>query len=281
MSRESSNDSPSGSSKALYSCYDDESENGISDRRKRHKVENSHGSSTTKNEIKDEDLEKINPQSHYYSNSSVGFDYIRERVRNHKDEIDRLRKANTNILLSCHKKLHLVIDLDHTLLNTTSLSDMSPEEEYLKTQTDYCLQNIDAFKYELPPKHKMTKLRPFVRTFLKEASNMFDMYIYTAGSRPYALKMVELLGKDYFGSRVISRDDFNDSSKMKCLELMHGKESAVLILDDNMDAWTRENQSNLILMRKYLFFKSKSAAYNRNFKTLSELKTDEIDELSQ
>lgn len=35
-----------------------------------------------------------------------------------------------------HKKLYLVLDLDHTLLNSTTLLQMTAEEEYLKSQTD-------------------------------------------------------------------------------------------------------------------------------------------------
>jgi RNA polymerase II C-terminal domain phosphatase-like 3/4 len=35
-----------------------------------------------------------------------------------------------------HKKLCLVLDLDHTLLNSTQLIHMTSEEEYLKAQTD-------------------------------------------------------------------------------------------------------------------------------------------------
>lgn len=33
-----------------------------------------------------------------------------------------------------HKKLLLILDLDHTLLNTTLLGDITPDEEYLKSQ---------------------------------------------------------------------------------------------------------------------------------------------------
>ena len=51
------------------------------------------------------------------------------------DEISRLRNADVKSLLR-HKKLYLVLDLDHTLLNSTRLEDISSEEEYLKCQTD-------------------------------------------------------------------------------------------------------------------------------------------------
>ncbi|KAK3001140.1 hypothetical protein RJ639_021973 [Escallonia herrerae] len=35
--------------------------------------------------------------------------------------------------------------------------------------------------FKLDYLHLFTKLRPFVKTFLKEASNFFEMYIYTLG----------------------------------------------------------------------------------------------------
>ena len=52
----------------------------------------------------------------------------------------------------------------------------------------------------------MTKLRPFVRTFLKEASEMFEMYIYTMGDQHYASEMAKLLDPqgEYFSAKVIS-----------------------------------------------------------------------------
>lgn len=56
-------------------------------------------------------------------------------LRLNNDEIDRLR--NTDIKKSLHrKKLYLVLDLDHTLLNSTQLNHMTAEEEYLMSPTD-------------------------------------------------------------------------------------------------------------------------------------------------
>lgn len=81
--------------------------------------------------------------------------------------------------------------------------------------------------------HTMTKLRPFVHSFLKEASKLFEMYIYTMGERRYAFEMAKLLDpkKEYFSSKVISRDD-GTQKHQKGLDVVLGKESAVLILDD-------------------------------------------------
>lgn len=79
----------------------------------------------------------------------------------------------------------------------------------------------------------MTKLRPFVRKFLKEASNLFEMYIYTMGERPYAKEMAKLLDPAdfYFNSRVIAQGDCTPSHK-KSLDIVLVQESAIIIHDD-------------------------------------------------
>lgn len=87
--------------------------------------------------------------------------------------------------------------------------------------------------FRLEPIQMMTKLRPFVHTFLKEASNLFEMYIYTMGERPYAIQMAKLLdpGDVYFNSRIIAQGDCTQRHQ-KGLDVVLGQESAVIILDD-------------------------------------------------
>ena len=51
------------------------------------------------------------------------------------DEIARLRNTDTKTVL-CDKKLYLILDLDFTLLNSIRLSDISPNEEYLRSKVD-------------------------------------------------------------------------------------------------------------------------------------------------
>lgn len=46
------------------------------------------------------------------------------------EEIARLRDADVKNLLR-HQKLYLVLDLDHTLLNSTHINVISPQEQYL------------------------------------------------------------------------------------------------------------------------------------------------------
>ena len=98
----------------------------------------------------------------------------------------------------------------------------------------------DALKgnlFRLDFMHMMTKLRPFVRTFLKEASKLFEMYIYTMGERAYAVEMAKLLDPEniYFNSKVIAQGDCTQRHQ-KGLDVVVGQDSAVLILDDTEQA---------------------------------------------
>lgn len=79
----------------------------------------------------------------------------------------------------------------------------------------------------------ITKLRPFVSTFLKEASKMYVLHIYTMGNRPYALEIVNVLDpkREYIKGSVISRDDVAQKHE-KTLDVIPGTESTILILDD-------------------------------------------------
>ncbi|GMH02889.1 hypothetical protein Nepgr_004728 [Nepenthes gracilis] len=152
---------------------------------------------------------------------------------------------------------------------------MIPAEEYLKDKMDSLQDVSQGSLFQLNTMRMMTKLRPFVRTFLQEASKMFEMYIYTMGERCYALEMANLLdpGRLYFDSRVISQADCTQRHQ-KGLDVVLGLESAVLILDDTEAVW-QNHKDNLILMERYHFFSSSCRQFEFNFKSLSELKSDE------
>ncbi|CAL0320138.1 unnamed protein product [Lupinus luteus] len=274
---------------------DDDDDNAQSVRIKRHKVESIEETeaSTSEGTVKQnlvvaEESVEVDVCSHPGSfgnmcircgqkldgESGVTLSYIHKDLRLHDQEISRLRSTDMKDLLR-HKKLNLVLDLDHTLLNSTMLMDLNSEEGHLTTETDSLEDVSKGSLFKLHHIHMMTKLRPFVRTFLKEASKMFEMYIYTMGDRPYALEMAKLLdpGGEYFNSKVISRDD-GTQKHQKGLDVLLGQESAVLILDDTENAWMK-HKDNLILMERYNFFASSCRQFGFNCKSLAELKSDE------
>ncbi|CAN6439786.1 unnamed protein product [Victoria cruziana] len=211
--------------------------------------------------------------------TSVPFDYIHKDLKLGTEEVSRLRNADIKNLLS-RRKLYLILDLDHTLLNSARVADVSPQEEgyvserYFKHQTDASGADTGML-FRLDRMHMMTKLRPYVHTFLREASTMFEMYIYTMAERPYALEMANLLDPKgvYFPSKVISQADCTQKHQ-KGLDVVLGLESAVVILDDTEMVW-QKHRENLILMERYHFFASSCHQYGFNNKSLTELMRDE------
>ncbi|KAH6788648.1 hypothetical protein C2S51_003654 [Perilla frutescens var. frutescens] len=175
------------------------------------------------------------------ADSAVPLKYIDKNLRIANNEMARLRDKDFKDLLCHRRKLYLVLDLDHTLLNSARLSDIKEEEEYLSSQRDALPDALKTSLFRLDRMHMMTKLRPFVHTFLEEASSMFEMYIYTMGERSYALEMAKLLdpSEKYFHSRIIAQGDCTRKYQ-KGLDIVLGKESAVLILDDT-EAGRKDN----------------------------------------
>lgn len=210
--------------------------------------------------------------------SGVALRYINKDLRLTSSEIDRLRRADLKDLLR-KRKLILILDLDHTLLNSVLFAELTAEEKdkYLSVPVDLLWDDPKRSIFKLDAMHLLTKLRPSVRTFLGEVSAMFEMYVYTMGKRPYALEMAKLLDpkKVYFTSKVISYDDSLEEHQ-KGLDVILGAESIIVILDDTHRVWERHKE-NLILMKRYHFFTASYCKFHMNAKSARELKDNESD----
>lgn len=195
------------------------------------------------------------------------FEYICKSLRISAKEVNRIRESEFLSIKSGKKqKLFLVLDLDHTLLHTVSIRHLSPSDQrslpLLFNSSSKC---TDSKTFFLSRKDdQVTKLRPFVGPFLKQASELFDLCIFTMGGRSYAKRMARLLDPDHrlFGLRVISRQDCREKKK-KSLDLVLAKENAVVIVDDTPSVWGK-HWTNLITVDKYNYFsESKAQVANR------------------
>ncbi|KAK1391259.1 RNA polymerase II C-terminal domain phosphatase-like [Heracleum sosnowskyi] len=168
-------------------------------------------------------------------------------------KIQTLIELNGFQILRNQKKLCLVLDLDHTLLHTKRFSKLSPRE-LIREQISW--KNDDFFTWTLNASgvKYLTKIRPFVRKFLQEASKLFELYVYTHGTRDYARAIVGFLDPYgvYFGSRVISRED-SPTKGLKDLVVVPVHKSGVIILDDTEKVWARD-RSNLVVIKPYNYF---------------------------
>ena len=221
----------------------------------------------------------------------------------HKDlemnkEYVRELKASENARLIAQKKLSLVFDLDHTLLNSSQLKDIMMCD--LKTINAVVAREHDKVGHEGPagkvadlrPETKTgrslfllehiqmwTKLRPYYRELLCECSKLYDMHIYTMGERGYAEEMAKLLDPDksLFGDNIVSKND-STKSDTKDLDVLIGNERTVLILDDSPRVW-KKCRANVLEVERYHFFPSSLRHFNIRGKCLLDRKNDESSDM--
>ncbi|KAI3886598.1 hypothetical protein MKX03_019349 [Papaver bracteatum] len=190
-------------------------------------------------------------------------------VRNNTEEFSFNQKQNKRLILNSRmcgntfrkafferKKLCLVLDLDHTLLHSVRVQDVSVEDqEYLNLRVSSMKDSDGNSLYRHMGCSRYTKLRPSTREFLMEASKYFELFIYTMGTRDYAEEMGRLLdpqGK-IFKSRIVSKDDSTKENR-KNLDILSGpNELNTIIVDDTKRVW-KKNKRNLIWIEKYNYF---------------------------
>ncbi|KAG5416012.1 hypothetical protein IGI04_003579 [Brassica rapa subsp. trilocularis] len=155
------------------------------------------------------------------------FDYIFSGLRLSQEAVSFTKRLTTLISLHTHKKLHLVLDLDHTLVHTCKVSNLSEGEKYLIEGEKPCLKLYQS---------RIIKVRPFLEDFLKEADKIFNMYVYTKGNLEYAKEL--------------------DSPVTKTLDLVLGDERGIVIVDDRVNVWPHHKR-NLLGITRYQYFKHK------------------------
>lgn len=143
------------------------------------------------------------------------------------------------------KKLVLMVDLDQTLIHTTE---------------QHCHQvSKGIFHFQLGRGEPMlhTRLRPYCKEFLEKISKMYELHVFTFGSRLYAHTIAGFLDpeKKLFSHRILSRDECIDpfSKTGNLRNLFPCGDSMVCIIDDREDVW--KFAPNLITVKKYIYFK--------------------------
>ncbi|XP_078180935.1 RNA polymerase II C-terminal domain phosphatase-like 4 [Carex rostrata] len=123
----------------------------------------------------------------------------------------------------------------------------------------------------------LIKLRPFLRTFLKEANKLFRMYIYTTREQDYATEVAKLLDPQcvYFPSTVICQSN-NTTMDQRGLDIVLAPENLVIILDENEHVWSKHKE-NLILMKRYSYFADGAKLHKSAPQTLSVDLDDETE----
>ncbi|KAH0617870.1 hypothetical protein JD844_016551 [Phrynosoma platyrhinos] len=153
-----------------------------------------------------------------------------------REDQERLRR---------NRKLVLMVDLDQTLIHTTE---------------HHCQQmsNRGIFHYQLGRGEPMlhTRLRPHCKEFLEKIAKLYELHVFTFGSRIYAHTIAAFLDseKKLFSHRILSRDECIDpcSKTGNLRNLFPCGDSMVCIIDDREDVW--KFAPNLITVKKYVYF---------------------------
>lgn len=139
-------------------------------------------------------------------------------------------------------KLSLVVDLDQTILHAT----IDPHVEALAVQRN------DIHRITLPETPDQTyyiKLRPHLPAFLTSMARLFELHVYTMGSRSYAQAVVNIFDPEgrLFYDRILSRDDSGiveshlqaagGGSKKNLKRIFPADDNTVIVIDDRADVW--------------------------------------------
>ncbi|VVB01994.1 unnamed protein product [Arabis nemorensis] len=200
---------------------------------------------------------------------------------------ERARRLEEQKKMFASQKLSLVLDLDHTLLNSAKFHEV-------ESAHDLILRKKEEQDREKPYRHLFrfshmgmwTKLRPGIWNFLEKASKLYELHLYTMGNKLYATEMAKLLDPKgvLFSGRVISKGDDGDPldgdervPKSKDLEGVMGMESSVVIIDDSVRVWPR-NKMNLIVVERYTYFPCSRRQFGLLGPSLLEVDHDEVPE---
>ncbi|XAR64337.1 Phosphoprotein phosphatase [Bertholletia excelsa] len=197
---------------------------------------------------------------------------------------ERTRRIEEQRKMFAAHKLCLVLDLDHTLLNSAKFAEVDPvHDEILRKKEEQDREKPYRHLFRFPHMGMWTKLRPGIWNFLEKASKLYELHLYTMGNKLYATEMAKLLDPKgvLFAGRVISRGDDNDLfdgdervPKSKDLEGVLGMESAVVIIDDSVRVWPH-NKLNLIVVERYIYFPCSRRQFGLLGPSLLEIDHDE------
>ncbi|KAK4055668.1 CTD phosphatase Fcp1 [Microbotryomycetes sp. JL201] len=176
------------------------------------------------------------------------------------EEAHRLEAATTERLLK-EKKLSLIVDLDQTIVHATVDPTVGEWLEDESNPNFKALQGVQ--KFQLGPDSAgrvedgcwyYVKMRPGLRQFLEDVSKIYEMHVYTMGTRAYAIEVCKVIDPDggLFGGRILSRDESGSLTRKSLQRLFPCDTSMVVIIDDRADVW--DGSPNLVKVIPYEFF---------------------------
>ncbi|KAG2327842.1 hypothetical protein Bca52824_010570 [Brassica carinata] len=187
---------------------------------------------------------------------------------------ERTRRLEEQKKMFGSQKLSLVLDLDHTLLNSAKFHEVeTAHEAMLRKKEEQDRDKPYRHLFRFPHMGMWTKLRPGIWNFLEKASKLYELHLYTMGNKLYATEMAKLLDPE----GVLFNDPLDGDErvpKSKDLEGVMGMESSVVIIDDSVRVWPH-NKMNLIVVERYTYFPCSRRQFGLLGPSLLEVDFDE------
>ena len=166
-------------------------------------------------------------------------------------------EAKRRLLAS--RKLSLVVDLDQTIIHATVDPTVADWQKDSENPNHDAVKDVRSFllKDDGPEKKGCwyyIKLRPYLKEFLENVSKIYELHIYTMGTRAYAKNIADIIDPQHkiFGDRILSRDESGSMTAKNLQRLFPVDTKMVVIIDDRGDVW--KWSPNLIKVTPYDFF---------------------------
>ncbi|KAJ5918875.1 hypothetical protein N7454_010019 [Penicillium verhagenii] len=161
--------------------------------------------------------------------------------------------------LLASRRLSLVVDLDQTIIHATVDPTVGEWKEDKDNPNYEALKGVRQFRLvDDGPGMRgcwyYIKLRPGLEDFLQNVAELYELHIYTMGTRAYAQHIADIVDptRKLFGDRILSRDESGSLTAKNLQRLFPVDTKMVVIIDDRGDVW-RWNP-NLIKVSPYDFF---------------------------
>ncbi|KAI9850995.1 MAG: Carboxy-terminal domain (CTD) phosphatase [Thelocarpon superellum] len=175
-----------------------------------------------------------------------------------QDEATRVEEAAKRRLLQS-KKLSLVVDLDQTIIHATVDPTVAEWQRDQDNPNHGAVKDVQAFQLATDGPGVRgcwyyIKLRPGLAAFLENVSKLYELHIYTMGTRAYARHIANIVDPErkIFGDRILSRDESGSLTAKNLQRLFPVDTKMVVIIDDRGDVWKWSD--NLIKVTPYDFF---------------------------
>lgn len=189
--------------------------------------------------------------------AQIQMSHTTQQLKVSQDEASKAEEATKDRLLTA-RKLSLVVDLDQTIIHATVDSTIAMWQDDKDNPNYDAVKDVEKFQLEEAPGMRGTwyfiKLRPGLQHFFEEVSKLYELHIYTMGTRQYAQRIAQIVDPEgtYFADRILSRDESGSMTAKSLQRLFPGDQSMVVIIDDRGDVWRWSD--NLIKVHPFDFF---------------------------